>query len=511
MRSRTGRSRRRVLRGTAAIAVVVSALVVATGTGIAGAAKAPDPQVDLTKVKVVAVPAGNGVPQRSATAADARRPLPATYTESEYLLEGTASAYDGPATGPVKVANSGNPFVTRILVRAPTKASDFSGTVWIEPMNTSGGGDLDAVWSTIAPLIEQRGDAWIGVTVRAGQVPRLQEFDAVRYADLNIGANGYAWDMLRDAGALAKSNRSPSPLADLKVKHVYVAGYSQSGVDTATFASAFHGITRLRDGSPVFDGYLIGGRGGFMTPLQSTNTLIPNFETAKPRALDVPIMAFEAQANVEGFAVTVPTVLLQQSGVAGADKITTPTYTYTASGGAYVRRPDANTAKDKFRLVEVAGAPHGAGKSADCDGNGSTFPTGSFFAATAAQLARWAEQGKAPASVPRIKLTTADKVSVPATDQYGNALEGLRSPFVDVPLSRYYAHATGAPTCSNLGNEVPLPADTLRQLYGDPQGYMTKFTTSLDAAIKGGSLLALDRQAILDRQQAAANAAFGAG
>ena len=100
---------------------------------------------------------------------------------------------------------------------------------------------------------------------------------------------------------------------------------------------------------------------------------------------------------------------------------------------------------------------------------------------------------------------------MPATDEYGNALEGLRSPFVDVPLSRYYAHATGAPTCSNYGNEVPLPAATLRQLYGDPQGYMTKFTKSLDAAIKRGTLLALDRQAILDRQQAAANAAFAAG
>ena len=509
--TRDGRPRRRALRGTTAIAVVALVLVVGADAGIARAANAPDPQVDLTTVKVVPVPAGNGTPQRSATAADARRPLPASYTESEYLLEGTASVYDGPATGPVTVASGGNPFVTRVLVRAPKKSSDFSGTLWIEPMNTSGGGDLDAVWSSIAPLIEQRGDAWIGVTVRAGQVARLQEFDATRYADLNIGSNAYAWDMLRDVGALAKSNRSPSPLADLKVEHVYVAGYSQSAVDTATFASAFHDVTRLRGGAPVFDGYLIGGRGGFMSPLQSTNTIIPNFETARPRALDVPIMAFEAQANVEGFAVTVPTVLLQQSGVAGSDKITTPTYTYTASGGAYVRRPDANRAKDKFRLVEVAGAPHATGKSADCDGNGSTFPTASFFEATAAQLARWSEHGKAPASVPRIKLATADKVSVPATDQYGNALGGLRSPFVDVPLSRYEAHATGAPTCTNYGNEVPLPADTLRQLYGDPQGYMTKFTKALDAAIKSGSLLALDRQAILDRQQAAANAAFGAG
>jgi hypothetical protein len=510
MTIRAGRSRRRAPLGAATIAVVVLALVVGAMGSAAGAAKPPSAQVDLTGVKIVPVPAGNGIPQRSATAADARQPLPSTYTESEYLLEGTASTYDGKATGPVTVATTGNDFATRILVRAPKQASDFSGTVWIEPLNTSGGGDLDAVWSSIAPLIAQRGDAWIGVTVRAGQVPLLQKFDAARYAGLNIGANSYAWDMLRDIGTLVKTNRSTSPLADLKVKHVDVAGYSQSGVDAATFASAFNDVTRLRNGAPVFDGYLIGGRGGFMTPLQSTNTIIPNFETSKPRALDVPILAFEAQANVEGFAVTVPTVLLQQSGIAGADKITTPTYTYTASGGAYVRRPDANTATDRFRLVEVAGAPHAASKTADCDGIISTFPTGSFFDATAAQLARWAEHGTAPASVPRIKLATADKVSVPATDQYGNALGGLRSPFVDVPLVRYYAHATGGPSCNNYGSQVPLPAATLKQLYGDPQGYMTKFTKSLDAAIKNGTLLSLDRQAILDQQQAEATAAFSA-
>jgi hypothetical protein len=39
---------------------------------------------------------------------------------------------------------------------------------------------------------------------------------------------------------------------------------------------------------------------------------------------------------------------------------------------------------------------------------------------------------------------------------------------------------------------------------------MTKFTKSLDAAIKNGTLLSLDRQAILDQQQAEATAAFSA-
>jgi hypothetical protein len=498
--------------GRTAIGMIVVTVGLSTLVGVARAdtAKAPSKQVDLTGVVVKPTPAGNGVPQRSATDPTSRQPLPGNYTETEFLLEGKAAAYKGPAAGPVKVQTTGSEFVTRLLVRAPTSPADFSGTVWVEPLNTSSGGDSDAVWRSTAPLIADRGDAWIGVTVRAGQVPLLQKFDAVRYADLNIQSNGDAWDMLRDVGALVKTNSPKSPLAGTKVKHVYVAGYSQSGSDAATLASAFNDVTRLRNGSPVFDGYLVGGRGGFLTPLQSSASIIPSFETAKPRPVDSPLIDFEAQSNVEGTAITVPTVLLQQAGVAGADKITTPTSTYTVSGGAYVRRPDTNTKTDRFRLVEVPGSPHAPGTGSGCDGNGSTFPVGAFFEAWGANLVRWAAKGEAPASVPRIDLATSAQVSTSKTDQYGNALGGLRSPLLDVPLSKYDARSTGLASCWQTGNETVLPAATLKQLYGDAQGYMTKFTTALDSAIKKGYLLEIDRQAILDLQQAKANTAFSA-
>ena len=163
-------------------------------------------------MELKAPPPGNGVAQKSATDPTARQPLPANYTETEYLLEGTAALYKGPAAGPVTVESKDNVFVTRILVRAPTTPADFSGNVWVEPMNTSGGGDSDAVWSSIAPLVVKRGDAWIGVTVRAGQVPRLQTFDGARYADLNFSSNGLAWDMLRDAGAGEdQQSQEPAP------------------------------------------------------------------------------------------------------------------------------------------------------------------------------------------------------------------------------------------------------------------------------------------------------------
>jgi len=467
----------------------------------------PSQVVDVDGVSIEPVPAGNGIAQRSATAPDARQPLPSHYTETEYLLTGTAALYTGPATEPTTVESADHPFATRILVRAPAAAAEFSGQVWLEPFNTTGGGDLDAVWASIAPLITQDGDAWVGVTVRAGQMDLLQTFDPVRYAGLDLTNNAYAWDMLRITGALVKQDGADELLPDAEVEHVYMGGYSQSAVDLATFSAAFHDMTRLADGSPVYDGYLVGGRAGNLSPLQSGSSIIPTFEQASMPPLDVPVVDMESQTDVEGFVVEVPTALAQEAGLAGAEEVQTPTFTYTNTGGAAVRRDDSDAELDRFRLYEISGAPHGGGGGEGCDGT-SSFPTHYFFRAAAARLASWVEDDVAPPSAPRIELAEAAVVSVAANDEHGNALGGVRSPFVDVPLARYEVHSGPAPTCKLTGNETPLGADVLEQLYGDADGYMEAFTASLDETIEAGFLLELDRAEILQAERVRANAAF---
>lgn len=464
--------------------------------------------VDLTGVRVSPVPAGNGVPNQSATRPDAAEPLPEGYREDEYLLAGAASVYSGPVTGPVTVASRGHQYATRILVRAPAAASDFSGTVWVEPFNTTIGPENDVIWSALAPLIRSRGDAWVGVTVRAAQVGRHQEFDPARYADLDLDDNAYGWDVLRTIGAVLKTNDPQSPLAGAGVEHVYLGGYSQSAVDTATFVTAFHDRTRLDGGGAVYDGYLVGARESNLSPLQSGDTIIPQFERAPLPPVDVPVVDIEPQTDVQGFAVEVPTELARQEGFAGAEEIETPTFEYVNVGGATVRRDDNDTPTDRYRLYEIAGAPHSRNDET-CDGE-STFPTRAFVRAAAAHLARWAEEGVAPPTAPRIELERLDEVSVAATDEYGNARGGVRSPFVDVPLFTYQVHTGPGPLCVLAGSESPLPADVLLERYGDADTYLAEFTASLDATIEAGFLLELDRQAILDTTRASAAEVFGA-
>ena len=216
----------------------------------------------------------------------------------------------------------------------------------------------------------------------------------------------------------------------------------------------------------------------------------------------------EPQTDVEGFAVKVPTELLKQAGLAGADAIKSPTFTYTDVGGARVRRNDSDTARDQYRLFEIPGAPHVAGAGSGCIGS-SSFPTQYFFRAAAALLARWAEEGAAPPRAPRIELAKLGPVSVAKNDRYGNALGGVRSPFVDVPLARYEVHTGPAPTCKQFGKETQLSADLLRRRYGGVDEYMKAFTTKLNATVSAGFLLESDRQAILDAQRTEAKRAFG--
>ncbi|MBM3659001.1 MAG: hypothetical protein FJW95_05795 [Actinobacteria bacterium] len=436
------------------------------------------------------MPVGAGVPHLTATTADPASPraLADGYTEVEFLVRGVASTYSGPVTGPAAESSAGNPYVTRIVARFPTSKRDFSGRVFLEPFNTTSGPDRDAIWGVVAPLFQSQGDGWVGVSVRSQSPASLQAFDPIRYADVSIPVNDYVWDMLRQLGAVLKAGGDQSPLGDLRAEHLYLGGYSQSGVDTSTFAMAFHDTASERDGTAVFDGYLPAAHAAMRTPLQTGAVLISDFDVGRMEPPEVPMIDLETQHDVMGWAREV-----------------LPGIFYTSPGGASVRVPDRDAATKKYQLWEITGASHSSGGTADCGGTPSTFPGPPFVRAAAAALFRWAETGKAPKKAPRIEMATIDVVSKPSADEYGNALGGVRSPFVDVPLVTYQVQAGGIGlSCTFRGNETPLAPDVLADRYGDANSYMKEFTRRLDATIKAGRLLELDRDAILAATRAKA-------
>ena len=429
------------------------------------------------------MPAGSGVPETSATRPPSEfdEALPEfsdEYTEVEYLLSGTANSYTGPATGPATVASRGHRYVTRVLARYPKQLARFSGRVVIEPFNTTYGVDRDALWLHVATLLQAQGDAWIGISVRAWSSEELKRRDPLRYADVDIGSNDLVWDVLRAIGTLVKQGDQHSPLRDLPVRHVYLGGYSQSSVDTATFAAAF---------GAVYDGFFPTAHAASLTPLALGEGL-PRFEYAPMPPVGVPVIEVQPQSDVEGFSF---------------DEFVNP-------GSASVRRADSDAAGDRFRLYEIAGAPHAA-KIIGCDGDGSSFPMSAFVRAALRNLFRWAEDDITPPTAPRIELEindTDNTVAEAAVDRFGNARGGVPSPFLDVPIARYEAHSTPGPVCALAGREVALPYEVLANRYGDLQTYLAEFTISLDKIIQAGFLLEDDRAAILEAQTAKAHAAF---
>jgi hypothetical protein len=433
---------------------------------------------DVTQLREM--PAGSGVPETSATRPPSEfdETLPefsTDYTETEYLLSGMANTYTGPATGPATVASSGHRYVTRVLTRYPKQLARFSGRVVIEPFNTTYGVDRDALWLHVATLMQAQGDAWIGISVRAWSSEELKRRDPLRYADVDIGSNDLVWDLLRAIGTLVKQGDEHSPLRDLPVQHVYLGGYSQSALDTATFAAAF---------GAVYDGFFPASHAASLTPLALGEGL-PRFEYAPMPPAGAPVIEVQSQSDVEGFRF---------------DEFVNP-------GSASVRRADSDATGDRFRLYEIAGAPHAA-KIVGCDGDGSSFPLAAFVRAALRNLFRWAEDDITPPTAARIELEVDQVVAQAAVDRFGNARGGVPSPFLDVPIARYEAHSTPGPVCALAGREATLPYEVLATRYGDLQTYLAEFTISLDEIIQAGFLLEDDRAAILEGQIAKAQAAF---
>jgi Alpha/beta hydrolase domain len=411
------------------------------------------------------------------------------YSESEYLLSGSASTYTGPVTGPVAVASEGNPYVTRILMRDPSNPADFSGRVVVEPFNTSFGVDRDALWARVGDLLQAEGDAWIGVTTRAMGAVELRKLDPSRYAALDLPSNDLAWDALRDLGALIKNGGKSSPLAHLEVRRVYLGGYSQSAVDIATFAMAFNATARLSDGSAIYDGYFPAAHAASCAAIASGAAWRPAMEYSPIRDVDVPVIEVQPQCDVEGFSAE----------LGGAE--------FVNPGSASVRRPDSDFTRDRYRLYEIAGAPHVA-RLEGCDGSGSSFPTSAFMRGALRLLFDWVEDGLPAPRASRILVHLDGPISAALVDQHGNSRGGVRAPCLDVPLARYEAHSSPGPMCQLSGSETPLPTELLVARYGDAGQYLSEFTAALDAAISGRYILPSDRKPILQQAVAQARAAF---
>jgi hypothetical protein len=457
-------------------------------------------------------------------------PVPPGYEESEYFVSGKAKLYEYTRTG-IRVVSPcpavaeppgcrNIPYTTRMLIKRPVHPSAFSGTIVIEPLNPSSGYDIANVWDRSWPYFVREGDIFVGWTSRFTAISALKQFEPGRYARLTWGQNtavddGITFDIAAQIGALFKLNGPGSPAHRLRVRHVFESGFSQDGGFTFTQADIFDAVDRLPGGGPVYDGYVPGGTLGpsdINFGLTPAGSLPPGDPRNRMQPRDSPVI----QINTE-----------------------TEEAALGAQTGLPYRRPDSDAQDDRYRLWEVPGASHisndlGASPMteqrdlAELEGiplsalppagcthqrlvegpwtgvpgsvDPNAYPFGYVADAAFADLTKWVDDGAPPPRAARI--ATADSGTV-ARDRFGNALGGLRTPFVDAPTAAYsptdtVAHDTDlAGLCVLLGYDTPFTHARLRYLYASHAAYLASVTRQASELVRRGFWLAADAKQVV--------------
>jgi hypothetical protein len=164
--------------------------------------------------------------------------------------------------------------------------------------------------------------------------------------------------------------------------------------------------------------------------------------------------------------------------------------TYEIAGGFHgpglLRYPvDPNTLKgDMLVAPKVAedGEPFVA----------SDFPRGYFSRAALVNLQRWANNGELPPVGLPIRYINGQI----ARDNNGNALDGVRSVWLDVPVAKYLGSG-GSGVTTVIGRKFPFTPEKMNALYPAKEAYETKARASVMEMVARSWILPGDANDIL--------------
>jgi hypothetical protein len=409
----------------------------------------------------------------------------ANYVAEEYIQSGKADIFEPVAMADandmlvrnnvidmaqrdfsLKKKSSAQPYATRILVYRPSDPTKFSGNVIVETLHPNGGG-RSIVWDMLNSYFVAHGDAYIGVQ-HPSTFAGLKSAAPGRYDNLAVVDNSQLWGSIAQAGALAKSGAKYSPFKDYAVKHLYLTGYSFTGVAAASFANWHHEGSLQTNGKPIFDGY------------------IANANSMYNRPISAPVMRMNTQGDFNSFR--------------GLDN----------------RRDDSDAKNSRYRLYEVAGAAHvtrpvepapgakrpqpPAGGVASANqprfspescfkqfpqpSQPNAYPLHLVMQAMFDNMYAWVEKGTAPPRAPRLTTNEDSKVR---KDADGNALGGLRLAPITVPVATYDVGL--GDDCFLFGYQQAFAVDKKRSLYGSSAAYVDAVKKSAEQSVKEKLLL----------------------
>jgi len=359
------------------------------------------------------------------------------------------------------------PYRTRIIVSRPVDPARFSGNMLVEFSHPSKGGQ-PATWGNISKFLARNGDVHVSVQ-HPLTFPAVRAADPERYGGLEAAHLSQGWGMMAQIGWLLKAGDLPATLAPFRARRLYQAGYSMTGLAVANFANFFHGAARMADGAPVFDAYM------------------PMTWNAYMRPLDVPVLQINSQCEI----------------------------TQLPERGDASRREDSDDPANRYRLFEVAGAPHinlrpkdgtvepARGVPYEVDWGGprlswtntvKTFPPGAVpndlpihlvITTMFDHLKAWVDDGIAPPRAPRLRTGEG---FAPVLDADGNPMGGLRLPQMDVPSA---VRGVGSIHDDHVlfSYMLPFTPDVMKARHGSHEAYVDRIRAA-SAALVESRLLA---------------------
>ncbi len=458
------------------------------------------------------------------------------YVEREFEMSGGATVYrqnglwlpDG--RWGVAPSQTGVPYSTRLLVRYPTDPAKFNGTVVVEWLNDTTGGDQDPVWSELYNEILSQGYAYVGVTAQAAGMADLAAWDQERYGSLGDSNDGQSYDIFTQAAQAIRAD-SGTLLGGLTPRRVFGLGDSQSAFRVVTYVNAVQPVTH------AFDGFIAVGRAAVGAPLG--NGLVSAFPL--PALIRTDNTTPYIQLNTEGDIVELGAALSRQPD-------NNYLRTWELAGASHIDAHEASyeletLARDQATVPIprcVFGTPiEGTGTPLDGINQVNNMPLFEVEDAALAALQNWVASGVQPPHSPQISTTPLFGVLVVNRDRYGNALGGIRLPDIQVPTEQYspinfsqvsqseisnpgalfnfvtsslQALATGsinntsvraAGLCLLSGYFLDFSSSTLSQLYPSHAAYVSKYTAAANAAESAGFLTPADAAAAIAAAQAA--------
>lgn len=399
------------------------------------------------------------------------------YVFDEYTVSGTAG---------------GEPYRVRLGIARPggDAAEPFSGHAIVEAIHPQG---IPFVWNFTREYLMSEGHAAVSISVFPNTVDTLRDTNQGRYGDLRVAVDeanensdidfDHASDIYAQVGRLLKSDDTPLP----GVERLHMTGHSMSVGPVWQYMDTHHGEYRLPGGEPIYD--------GFFPETTRTASRMGPFPP-----VDVPTLLINSELEVE--------VVLVEEGID-------------------YRRPDSDEPGEQFRLYEVPGMPHNlswrhplllealdivSSAAERCVNPLNDFPYNPMVSMALDHLIRWVGDGVPPPRAERIELTgqVGETGVAVRRDEHGNAVGGVRTTTLDVPVAAHQAinepvdpeQDLTPGSCLVYGSQLDFTPDELASLYGDKESYVDRVDERLDELVAEGWYL--EQFADDLRQQAAA-------